>query len=608
MEFSTFYIGPTLGQGSEREVSAAILREAQRAEELGFDARVAGGAPLRCDVLDAPVAEPDAGGDRRDHVPDQARLRDQRAAVPPPAAPGRGGRDARRALRRSLPVGHRAGDHRARVPLVPDRGGGDSDVVHRDPRRRHRGVDHGADVCRRRAGPRPVDGGRPGCGAAPAPAGVGDGAEPGIGRVGRGPRLPGDADRRVAGRRPRAGGALPHGRCRRRRDDRARRDRAVADGARRRDGCAGPRAGRRAGRRVLGPHRPHHRARRQVAGPREGPGRLRVLAHQQPRSAHGGHLRRPVRGRSRHRRLSGDGDRGHPPPDRGVGVHAPHVRLLASERDDRSRRARWSCSPPRSCRRSRPTAAQRPRRLQPAPPLRRRGDPTARSDGGARDGQARRPGGHRHGGSTRPRPGVREAARRAGCPCGGRGRGPAVLRRVRRRGDRDDGRHHRRRDQRRWRRIDRVRVRHRRPRRRVRDGGLGRRGVGPDRRAGRQRRRRSWQAVGDDRHARAAGPPRTGHRHEPVRHDPQLQRRGADHEGAALRQDRDRRLLRRARGAVSVAGTPTTGRTRLRSPTTPATSPRSSGRSASTRTASLPGSSRPHASSSSSAAGPAATA
>jgi alkanesulfonate monooxygenase SsuD/methylene tetrahydromethanopterin reductase-like flavin-dependent oxidoreductase (luciferase family) len=38
MEFSTFYIGPTLGQGAEREVSAAILGEAQLAEELGFDA------------------------------------------------------------------------------------------------------------------------------------------------------------------------------------------------------------------------------------------------------------------------------------------------------------------------------------------------------------------------------------------------------------------------------------------------------------------------------------------------------------------------------------------------------------------------------------------
>ncbi len=38
MEFSTFYIGPTLGQGSEAEVSAAILREAQLAEALGFDA------------------------------------------------------------------------------------------------------------------------------------------------------------------------------------------------------------------------------------------------------------------------------------------------------------------------------------------------------------------------------------------------------------------------------------------------------------------------------------------------------------------------------------------------------------------------------------------
>lgn len=38
MEFSAFFIGPTKGQGSEREVLDAILREAQLAEELGFDA------------------------------------------------------------------------------------------------------------------------------------------------------------------------------------------------------------------------------------------------------------------------------------------------------------------------------------------------------------------------------------------------------------------------------------------------------------------------------------------------------------------------------------------------------------------------------------------
>ena len=38
MEFSVFFIGPTLGQGSEREVCDAILREAQLAEQLWFDA------------------------------------------------------------------------------------------------------------------------------------------------------------------------------------------------------------------------------------------------------------------------------------------------------------------------------------------------------------------------------------------------------------------------------------------------------------------------------------------------------------------------------------------------------------------------------------------
>ena len=37
MEFGAFFIGPTLGQGSEREVFDAILREAQLAEQLGFD-------------------------------------------------------------------------------------------------------------------------------------------------------------------------------------------------------------------------------------------------------------------------------------------------------------------------------------------------------------------------------------------------------------------------------------------------------------------------------------------------------------------------------------------------------------------------------------------
>jgi alkanesulfonate monooxygenase SsuD/methylene tetrahydromethanopterin reductase-like flavin-dependent oxidoreductase (luciferase family) len=38
VEFSVFFIGPTEGQGSEREVLDAILREAELAEELGFDA------------------------------------------------------------------------------------------------------------------------------------------------------------------------------------------------------------------------------------------------------------------------------------------------------------------------------------------------------------------------------------------------------------------------------------------------------------------------------------------------------------------------------------------------------------------------------------------
>ncbi|MFU8817662.1 MAG: LLM class flavin-dependent oxidoreductase [Pseudomonadales bacterium] len=37
MKFSVFLIGPTQGQGTEREVLAAMLREAQLAEELGFD-------------------------------------------------------------------------------------------------------------------------------------------------------------------------------------------------------------------------------------------------------------------------------------------------------------------------------------------------------------------------------------------------------------------------------------------------------------------------------------------------------------------------------------------------------------------------------------------
>jgi alkanesulfonate monooxygenase SsuD/methylene tetrahydromethanopterin reductase-like flavin-dependent oxidoreductase (luciferase family) len=37
VEFSAFFIGPTLGQGTEREVYDAILSEAVLAEELGFD-------------------------------------------------------------------------------------------------------------------------------------------------------------------------------------------------------------------------------------------------------------------------------------------------------------------------------------------------------------------------------------------------------------------------------------------------------------------------------------------------------------------------------------------------------------------------------------------
>ncbi len=37
MEFGAFFIGPTLGQGTEQAVSDAILREAQLAEQLGFD-------------------------------------------------------------------------------------------------------------------------------------------------------------------------------------------------------------------------------------------------------------------------------------------------------------------------------------------------------------------------------------------------------------------------------------------------------------------------------------------------------------------------------------------------------------------------------------------
>jgi len=38
MEFSTFIIGPTAGQGSEAEVYASILREIRLTDELGFDA------------------------------------------------------------------------------------------------------------------------------------------------------------------------------------------------------------------------------------------------------------------------------------------------------------------------------------------------------------------------------------------------------------------------------------------------------------------------------------------------------------------------------------------------------------------------------------------
>jgi alkanesulfonate monooxygenase SsuD/methylene tetrahydromethanopterin reductase-like flavin-dependent oxidoreductase (luciferase family) len=37
LDFSVFFIGPTLGQGTEREVCDAILREARLAEEVGFD-------------------------------------------------------------------------------------------------------------------------------------------------------------------------------------------------------------------------------------------------------------------------------------------------------------------------------------------------------------------------------------------------------------------------------------------------------------------------------------------------------------------------------------------------------------------------------------------
>ena len=37
MEFSAFFIGPTLGQGTEAEVFDAILREAVLAEQLGLD-------------------------------------------------------------------------------------------------------------------------------------------------------------------------------------------------------------------------------------------------------------------------------------------------------------------------------------------------------------------------------------------------------------------------------------------------------------------------------------------------------------------------------------------------------------------------------------------
>ncbi len=38
MEFGAFFIGPTLGQGTEQAVSDAVLREAKLAERLGFDA------------------------------------------------------------------------------------------------------------------------------------------------------------------------------------------------------------------------------------------------------------------------------------------------------------------------------------------------------------------------------------------------------------------------------------------------------------------------------------------------------------------------------------------------------------------------------------------
>jgi alkanesulfonate monooxygenase SsuD/methylene tetrahydromethanopterin reductase-like flavin-dependent oxidoreductase (luciferase family) len=38
MDFSVFMIGPTSGQGTEREVFDAILREAVLADDLGFDA------------------------------------------------------------------------------------------------------------------------------------------------------------------------------------------------------------------------------------------------------------------------------------------------------------------------------------------------------------------------------------------------------------------------------------------------------------------------------------------------------------------------------------------------------------------------------------------
>ena len=38
VEFSAFFIGPTAGQGNEREVQQAMLRESRLAEKLGFDA------------------------------------------------------------------------------------------------------------------------------------------------------------------------------------------------------------------------------------------------------------------------------------------------------------------------------------------------------------------------------------------------------------------------------------------------------------------------------------------------------------------------------------------------------------------------------------------